>query len=426
MEVWLLLGGFILLLLLRVPIALSLVISSVITAISLGLPISALMQRMVSGLNSFSLIAIPFFILAGEIMNQGGISNRLIQLSNIIIGKIRGGLAMVNVLASTFFGGISGSAVADVSSLGSVLIPMMKKKKYDPDYAVAVTVSGATQGVLIPPSHNMIIYSAAAGGVSIGSLFLGGLLPGLLLGGALMLTAYLIAVKRGYPKGEPIPRKEVPRIVREGLLGVLMAVIIIGGIISGIFTATESAAIGVLYAFVVTFFVYRDIPISRMGSILMNTFKTLAMVMFLIAASSGFGWLLAYLQVPAMVTQGLIHISSNEVLLLLLINAILLFLGTIMDMAPLILIMTPILLPVVTQLGMDPVHFGVILIFNLAIGLITPPVGSALFVGCAVGKLSIEKATRALVPFYVAMVAVLLLITFVPETVLWLPKLLAP
>lgn len=315
MEVWLLLGGFILLLLLRVPIALSLVISSVITAISLGLPISALMQRMVSGLNSFSLIAIPFFILAGEIMNQGGISNRLIQLSNIIIGKIRGGLAMVNVLASTFFGGISGSAVADVSSLGSVLIPMMKKKKYDPDYAVAVTVSGATQGVLIPPSHNMIIYSAAAGGVSIGSLFLGGLLPGLLLGGALMVTAYLIAVKRGYPKGEPIPRKEVPRIVREGLLGVLMAVIIIGGIISGIFTATESAAIGVLYAFVVTFFVYRDIPISRMGSILMNTFKTLAMVMFLIAASSGFGWLLAYLQVPAMVTQGLIHISSNEVLL---------------------------------------------------------------------------------------------------------------
>lgn len=296
-------------------------------------------------------------------MNQGGISNRLIQLSNIIIGKIRGGLAMVNVLASTFFGGISGSAVADVSSLGSVLIPMMKKKKYDPDYAVAVTVSGATQGVLIPPSHNMIIYSAAAGGVSIGSL-LGGLLPGLLLGGALMVTAYLIAVKRGYPKGEPIPRKEVPRIVREGLLGVLMAVIIIGGIISGIFTATESAAIGVLYAFVVTFFVYRDIPISRMGSILMNTFKTLAMVMFLIAASSGFGWLLAYLQVPAMVTQGLIHISSNEVLLLLLINAILLFLGTIMDMAPLILIMTPILLPVVTQLGMDPVHFGVILIFN--------------------------------------------------------------
>ncbi|PTX53977.1 tripartite ATP-independent transporter DctM subunit [Melghirimyces profundicolus] len=426
MEVFLLLGSFVLFVMLRVPIALALVTASIITALSLGLPLASLFQRMVSGLNSFSLIAIPFFILAGEIMNQGGISTRLIQLSNIIIGKIRGGLAMVNVMASTFFGGISGSAVADVSSVGSVLIPMMKKKKYESDYAVAVTVSSAAQGVMIPPSHNMIIYSAAAGGVSIGSLFLGGLLPGLLLGAALMVTTYLLAVKRGYPKGEPIPRKEVPRIVREGLLGLFTAVIIIGGIVSGIFTATESAAIGVLYAFVITFFVYRDIPLSRMGSILNNTFKTLAMVMFLIAASSGFGWLLAFLQVPAMVTEALLSISSNEILLLLLINLILLVLGTFMDMAPLILIMTPILLPVATQLGMDPVHFGVVMILNLSIGLITPPVGSALFVGCAVGKVPIEKATRSLMPFYVTMGAVLLLITFVPEIVLWLPKLLAP
>ncbi len=390
----------------------------------MDIDLAALVQRMVGGLNSFSLLAIPFFILAGEIMNEGGISRRLINLANVMIGKVRGGLAMVNVLASTFFGGISGSAVADVSSIGSVLIPMMKKAKYDSDYAVNVTISSAAQGVMIPPSHNMIIYSTAAGGVSVGALFMGGIIPGILLGLILMVVTYIIAVKRNYPKGEPVKREEIPKIVREGLLGLLTAVIIIGGIVSGIFTATESAAIGVVYAFIITFFVYRDIPLSRMRIILVRTSKTLAMVLFLIASSSAFGWLLALLKVPAMVTEGLLAFSPNDIVTLLLINLILLVLGMFMDMAPLILIATPILLPVATAAGMDPVQFGVVLILNLAIGLITPPVGTCLFVGCAIGQIPIEKTLKGMAPFYLAMIVTLLLVTFVPQFSLFLPDLL--
>ncbi|WP_099364103.1 TRAP transporter large permease [Fredinandcohnia onubensis] len=424
MEVLVLLGSFVLLLLIRVPVALSLIVSSFLTGIYMDIDLAALVQRMVGGLNSFSLLAIPFFILAGEIMNEGGISRRLINLANVMIGKVRGGLAMVNVLASTFFGGISGSAVADVSSIGSVLIPMMKKAKYDSDYAVNVTISSAAQGVMIPPSHNMIIYSTAAGGVSVGALFMGGIIPGILLGLILMVVTYVIAVKRNYPKGEPVKREEIPKIVREGLLGLLTAVIIIGGIVSGIFTATESAAIGVVYAFIITFFVYRDIPLSRMRIILVRTSKTLAMVLFLIASSSAFGWLLALLKVPAMVTEGLLAFSPNDIVTLLLINLILLVLGMFMDMAPLILIATPILLPVATAAGMDPVQFGVVLILNLAIGLITPPVGTCLFVGCAIGQIPIEKTVKGMAPFYLAMIVTLLLVTFVPQFSLFLPDLL--
>lgn len=424
MEVLVLLGSFVLLLLIRVPVALSLIVSSFLTGLYMDIDLAALVQRMVGGLNSFSLLAIPFFILAGEIMNEGGISRRLINLANVMIGKVRGGLAMVNVLASTFFGGISGSAVADVSSIGSVLIPMMKKAKYDSDYAVNVTISSAAQGVMIPPSHNMIIYSTAAGGVSVGALFMGGIVPGILLGLILMVVTYVIAVKRNYPKGEPVKREEVPKIIREGLLGLLTAVIIIGGIVSGIFTATESAAIGVVYAFIITFFVYRDIPLSRMRIILVRTSKTLAMVLFLIASSSAFGWLLALLKVPAMVTEGLLAFSPNDIVTLLLINLILLVLGMFMDMAPLILIATPILLPVATAAGMDPVQFGVVLILNLAIGLITPPVGTCLFVGCAIGQIPIEKTVKGMAPFYIAMIVTLLLVTFVPQFSLFLPDLL--
>lgn len=424
MGIAILLGVFALLLILRVPVALGLVISSLVTTFYLGIDLAAIVQRMVSGLNSFSLIAIPFFILAGEIMNEGGISRRLINLANVIIGKVRGGLAMVNVLSSTFFGGISGSAVADVSSIGSVLIPMMKKQKYDADYSVAVTISSAAQGVMIPPSHNMIIYSTAAGGVSVGALFMGGIVPGIALGLILMAFAYMIAVKRNYPKGEPIKREEIPKIVREGLLGLFTAVIIIGGILSGIFTATESAAIGALYAFIISFFVYKDVPLSAMGNILKRTTKTLSMVLFLIAASSGFGWLLAFLKVPAMVTETLLAVSPNDFVTLLIINVILLVLGMFMDMAPLILIATPILLPVALEAGMDPVQFGVVLILNLAIGLVTPPVGTCLFVGCAIGKIPIEKATKGMLPFYGAMIIILLLITFIPEITLKLPEIL--
>ncbi|MBM7665134.1 tripartite ATP-independent transporter DctM subunit [Solibacillus kalamii] len=424
MGIGILLAVFVVLLLLRVPVALCLAVSSFVTTIYLGIDLAAIVQRMVSGLNSFSLIAIPFFILAGEIMNEGGISRRLINLANVIVGKVRGGLAMVNVLSSTFFGGISGSAVADVSSIGSVLIPMMKKQKYDAEYSVAVTISSAAQGVLIPPSHNMIIYSTAAGGVSVGALFMGGIVPGIALGLILMIFAYTIAVKRNYPKGEPIKREQVPKIVREGLLGLFTAVIIIGGILSGVFTATESAAIGALYAFIISFFVYKDVPLSAMGNILKRTVKTLSMVLFLIAASSAFGWLLAFLKVPAMVTETLLAVSPNDFVTLLIINIILLVLGMFMDMAPLILIATPILLPVALEAGMDPVQFGVVLILNLAIGLVTPPVGTCLFVGCAIGKIPIEKATKGMLPFYGAMIVILLLITFVPDITLKLPELL--
>lgn len=425
MGVALLLGSFILLLLLRVPIALTLAISSLVTGLYMQLDLAAIIQRMISGVNSFSLIAIPFFILAGEIMNEGGISRRLINLANVIIGKIRGGLALVNVMTSTLFGGISGSALADVSSLGSVLIPMMRKQGYDNDYAVSVTTASAAQGVIIPPSHNMIIYSTAAGGVSVGALFMGGIVPGVLLGLALLVLTYAIAVKRNYPKGEPVRREEIPKIIREGILGLLTAVIIMGGIISGIFTATESAAIGALYAFVITFFVYKDIPISHFKVILYRTFRTLSMVMFLIAASSAFGWLLALLKVPAMATDFILTISPNDITTLLLINLILLLLGMVMDMAPLILITTPILLPIAVGIGMDPIHFGVMLVLNLAIGLVTPPVGSVLFVGSAIGQVPIEKAARSMLPFYGVLIAVLLLVAFVPSLVMFLPDLLS-
>lgn len=426
MEVWLLLGSFILLLIFRVPIALSLILSSLITGIYMDIDLAALIQRMVAGLNSFALLAIPFFIIAGEIMNEGGISRRLINLANVIIGKIRGGLALVNVLASTFFGGISGSALADTSSIGAVMIPMMKKQGYDSNFSVGVQVSSSIQGVLIPPSHNMIIFSTAAGGVSIGALFMGGLIPGLLLGLALMILTYVIAVKKKYPVGEPVKKEEIPRIIWEGLLGLFTIVIILGGILSGIFTVTESAAIATLYAFIITFFVYRDIKMRRMFAILERSFRTLAMVLFLIAASSAFGWLLALLRVPAMVSDALISISPNDAITILLIVVILLLLGMVMDMAPLILIATPILLPVAMNVGMDPVHFGVVMMLALGIGLITPPVGTVLFVGSAIGKISIEKATKGLLPFYGAMIVTLLLVAYIPDLVLWLPEVLDP
>ncbi|WP_373895063.1 TRAP transporter large permease [Virgibacillus natechei] len=424
MEVVILIGSFLVMLIFRIPIALSLILSSLATGLYMELDLSALIQQMVGGLNSFSLLAIPFFVLAGEIMNEGGISRRLINFSNVIIGKIRGGLALVNVLASTFFGGISGSAIADTSSVGSVMIPMMKKQGYDSGFSVASTVASSAQGVMIPPSHNMIIYSTAAGGVSVGALFMGGLVPGLLLGLALMVIVYILSVKRNYPKGDVVEKKDIPKIVWEGLLGLLTAVIILGGIISGFFTVTESAAIGTLYAFIITFFVFRDIGISRMGVILQRTFNTLAMVLFLIAASSAFGWLLALLRVPAMVSDALISISPNDIVTVLMIVAILLVLGMIMDMAPLILIATPILLPVATSVGMDPVHFGVVMILCLGIGLITPPVGTVLFVGSSIGRISIEQTTKALLPFYSIMVVILIIIALVPTVVLWLPQVL--
>lgn len=423
---FILIGSFLTLLILRVPITFTLFASSVVTAVYLKIPLMSIVQRMVSGVNSFSLLAIPFFILSGEMMSRGGISRRLIAFSNALIGRVRGGLAQVNCLASMFFGGISGSAVADVSSIGTMLIPMMKQKGYDGDFSVGVTVTSACQGVIIPPSHNMIIFAlAAGGGVSVGKMFMGGVLPGITLGVALMIISYIIAVKRNYPKEKRFTFKELLSVTKDAVLGLLTMVIIIGGVVSGVFTATESAAVACVYAFIITFFVYREISLKEFPAILLNTLRTLAMVMSLIAAANAFGWLLAYLRIPAAVTSFLLGLSHNPVVLLLLINLMLLMLGCIMDMAPLIIITTPILYPVlVNSLGMDPVQFGIMLILNLSIGLCTPPVGSALFVGCAVGKISIEKAAKGMLPFYLAMIAVLVLVTFVPAMSLFIPSLL--
>ena len=307
-----LLGSFAIMLILRIPITFALAASSIFTAMYLKIPLMVIIQQMVQGVNSFSLMAIPFFIIAGEIMGEGGISQRLIEFANVIVGRFRGGLALVNVLASTFFGGISGSAVADVSSIGAILIPMMKKQGYDTDYSVAVTVTSACQGIIIPPSHNMIIYSLAAGGVSVGRLFLGGFIPGITLGIALMIVSYIMAVKRNYPTERSYSFKEALFITKDALFGIFTAVIILGGVISGIFTATESAAIACVYAFIITFFVYREIPLSRMNKILYSSLRTLAMVMSLIAAAKAFGWLLAYLRIPALVTTSFKYYNKSN------------------------------------------------------------------------------------------------------------------
>lgn len=422
LAIWILFGSFILLLVLKVPISISLTISSILTALFLKIPLLIVAQRMVKGVESFSLLAIPFFIIAGEMMGTGGMSKRLIDLSNVFVGRIQGGLAQINVLTSMIFGGISGSAVADVSSEGTIIIPVMKQKGYDDDFSVAVTVATSCEGVIIPPSHNMIIYAVAAGGVSVGKLFMAGVVPGILLGLATMVLCWYIAKKRNYPKEEKITFIQGIRTIWKSLLGIGTIVIIMGGVLSGYFTATESAAIAALYAFIVTFFVYREIPLRAIKGILFNTLSTLAMVMSLIAAASAFGYLMAYLRVPAMATELLLSISNNKYILLLLINILLLVLGALMDMAPIIIIVTPILMPVISSIGVDPVHFGVILMLNLAVGLCTPPVGSALFVGCSVGKIPIEKVTRALLPFYAIMVLVLLLITYIPDMVMFLPS----
>ena len=410
----------------KLPITFALISSTMLTMFYLQMPPVAMVQQMAKAIDSFSLMAVPFFILAGEIMGEGGISRRIVQFADVIVGRVRGGLAQVNCLDSMFFGGISGSAVADVSSLGAVMIPMMEENGYDRDFAVGITVTSACQGVLIPPSHNMIIFSLAAGGVSVGRLFLGGMLPGILVGVSLMIVCAVFTFKRGYPKGKKYTFKDAMSITWDALLALGTAVIIMGGVTLGWFTATESAAIACIYAFFVSTCCYRELKLSKMPKILMNSVKTLALVFSLIAAAGCFGWMMAYLRIPALVTQGLMAVSTNKVVVLLLINALLLVLGCIMDMAPLIVITTPILLPVVTAFGMDPVQFGCMLILNLAVGLCTPPVGSALFVGCAIGKIRIEKVVKVMLPMYGGMIAVLLLVTFVPQISLWLPNMLMP
>ncbi len=425
MDALILVGTLLLLLAIGTPVAYALGLSALAGAMWIGIPLDAVMLSIANGVYKFSLLAIPFFVLAGAIMAEGGMARRLVAFAAVLVGFIRGGLSLVNVLASTFFGAISGSSVADTASIGSVLIPEMEKKGYPREFATAVTVSGSVQAILIPPSHNSVIYSLAAGGsVSIAALFLAGVLPGLLLGFTLMTMCLVIARKRNFPKGERIPLRTALKLSAEALWGLLTIFIIMGGILSGIFTATESASIACVYAFLVTMLVYRDYKLRDLPKLVHRTVKTVSIVMILIGFASAFGYIMAIMQLPAKLTAVLLTISQEKIAILLMINVMLLALGTLMDMAPLILICTPILLPVVTKFGVDPVHFGMIMMINLGMGLITPPVGSVLFVGSAVAKLSIERVAKALLPFYVALLTVLMIVTYVPEVSLWLPRLM--
>ncbi|MCD6420727.1 MAG: TRAP transporter large permease [Synergistetes bacterium] len=419
----LLISLFFLLLLNGVPISFSLGVAAFITGYYLGLPLMVITQRLAAGINAFAFIAIPFFILAGKIMADGGIAERIVAFANVLVGRIRGGLAMVNIVASMLFGGISGSSVADVASIGPILIPMMEKQGYDKDFSVAVTITSSTEGIIIPPSHNMIIYSLAAGGVSVGQLFLAGYIPGIMIGVSLMIASYIIAVKKDYPRAPKYSFRQAVKITLDAILGLFVAIIIIGGIVSGIFTATEASVVAVVYAMFIGFFAYRTLTLRMFGGILVDAVKMVSMVMFLIASASVFGYLLAYMQVPALVTNILLSLSHSKYVLLILINIMVLFLGMIMDFAPLVVILTPILLPVVMKLGMTPVQFGIVLMINLAIGLCTPPVGNTLFVGCSVGNTTIERATKASLPFYTAMVAILMLVTFIPQITMLIPSL---
>lgn len=418
-----LIGGFVLLMIFKVPVCFAMLLSTLGSALVTGTNFSVMIRQMMDGANNFSLLSIPFFILMGEFMSAGEISDKIVNLANLAVGRFRGGLAYVNVLDSMFFGGISGSAVADVSSLGSIVIPMMKRQGYDEDFAVGLTVTTACQGVLIPPSHNMVIYALAAGGVSIGSLFMAGLVPGIALGCGMIIMCLLMAKRYNFPKGTGVKKGEGWRVLVEGILPMMTLVIIMVGTGAGVFTATESSAIACVYTMFLSMVVFRKVKIRDVGHIIKNSLKTLAIVMTLLATAKAFAYMMTELRIPAAISAGLLSITNNKYILLLIINILLLLLGCFMDMAPLITIMTPILLPVVTAVGMDPLHFGVVLIFNLAVGLCTPPVGSALFVGCAIGKTPIERTAKNMLPLYFTMVVVLLLVTYIPEISMWLPRM---
>jgi tripartite ATP-independent transporter DctM subunit len=420
--------GFAVLMALKVPVAFALALSAFASAWYFGglqmLP--ALVQRLVSGVRPFNFMAIPFFIIAGNLMGEGGIGKRMIDLADALVGRVRGGLAMVNVLSSKFFGTVSGSVVADTSALGTIMIPMMEKQGYDKEFATANTVTSSIVGLLIPPSHNMIIFAmAAGGGVSIAALFLAGIVPALILGIGLMIVSFFIAVKKKYPKGKKYTVKQTLKLALDGILAIMTVVIIVGGITTGIFTATEASVIAVIYAFIITFVVYREIPLKTFWPIMKKSVRTVAMVMAIISASSAFGYMMTILRVPDLATNAILSLTENPFLILLLINAVLLVLGLVMDMAPMILITTPILLPIATGVaGMSEVQFGIVLLLNLGISLITPPVGTVLFVGCSIGRVTVESVIKPLLPYYAVMIFVLLLVTYIPTLSLWLPGFL--
>jgi tripartite ATP-independent transporter DctM subunit len=425
MELALLIGVLFLLLIMGLPVAFALGIASLMTFYVLDIPLIVGFQRMAASMNLFALMAIPFFVFAGDLMHRAGIAERLIRVADAALGQRRGGLGQVGVGASMMFGAVSGSAIASVSAIGSTLGPMMREKGYDADYVVNVTATSAVTGLLIPPSHNMIIYAAAAGvSISLADLFLAGILPGLLTGLLRMLSAYLVARKRNYPKGQ-FPGWPAFAISFAGAIpGLLSAAIVVIGVLSGVFTPTESAGIAVAYTILVALLVYRSLTWEGFFAATTASVRTTAMVMIIIGAAGAFGWLLALLQAPTQLAELLRGITENPILLLLLINLVLLLLGTFMDMAPLIIITTPIFMPMTAALGMDPVHFGIMLLLNLGIGLVTPPVGAVLFVGCAIGKIPIEQTVRTIWPFYGALLLALIAVIYIPGLSLWLPSML--
>ncbi len=422
-AILILLGTFFIMVFLRFPIAYAVALASLFCLLYLGLPLTTIVQQMVKGISSFSLMAVPFFITMGCLMGSGGISEKLIALATACVGWMRGGMAMVNIVASYFFGGISGSAAADTASLGSLLIPMMVEQGYDDDFSTAVTITSSVEGLLVPPSHNMVIYATTAGGISVGSLFLAGYIPAAILAVSLMVGSYIISVKRNYPKGDKFSMKVLLKQLSVSFWALAAVMIVVVGVVGGIFTATESAAIAVIYSLFVSVFIYKGLDWKGVWKVLDGTMDILSIVLILISTSSIFGYALTYLHVPDLAANAIIKISDNPIILALLLNVILLILGCIMDMAPIILIATPILLPIATSIGIDPVQFGIMVILNCGIGLLTPPVGSVLFIGSAVSNVPMERVVKATFPFYVCMVITLLLITFIPEVSLWLPSL---
>ncbi len=417
--------SFVGLLAIGTPVAWSIAISSMLTLL-VSVPtlpaLATISQRMATGLDSFALLAIPFFILSGELMNQGGIAHRLIAFAKTLVGALPGGLALINIISAMFMGAIAGSAMASASAMGSILGPEMEKEGYDKGFSAAVNITSATTGLVIPPSNILIVYSLASGGASIAALFLAGYIPGLITGVLLMLVAILWAKKKGYGTGQRSTLKQVFKTFVDAVPSLFLLVLVIGGIVAGIFTATEASAIAVLYSLILGF-VYKQITIKKLPNIFLNASATTAIVMLLIAASMSMSWALSFEHIPQEISSGLLSMTDNKIALLLIINIILLMVGIFMDITPAVLIFTPIFLPIVTKLGIDPVHFGIIMILNLCIGLCTPPVGSVLFVGVGVAKTSIEKVVKPLLPLFVAMILALFLITYIPGLTLWLPSL---
>ena len=424
MAILILLGSFFIMIFLRFPIAYAVALSSILCLLSQGLPLTTICHQMVKGINSFSLMAVPFFITMGCLMGSGGISEKLIALANACVGWMRGGMAMVNIVASYFFGGISGSAAADTASLGSLLIPMMVDQGYDGDFSTAVTITSSCEGLLVPPSHNMVIYATTAGGISVGSLFLAGYIPGAVLALSLMIGSYIISVKRNYPKGEPFSVKNLLKQLSVSFWALAAVLIVVVGVVCGVFTATESAAIAVVYSLIVSVYIYKGLDWKGVWNELENCINTLSIVLILIATSSIFGFCLTRLHVPDMAANAIVGLTNNPILIALLLNLILLVLGCIMDMSPIILIATPILLPIAQSIGIDPIQFGIMVILNCGIGLLTPPVGAVLFIGSAVAKIPMEKVVKATLPFYLCMIITLLLVTFVPAISMFIPNLL--